>query len=90
MGQDGCYRDELQIQVLQSYYLYEMSSRGDQKSGHYFRQAVVAFVIAASVVTADLATFSDRVDVRRFVLFGMAGLLAACTVFVTPIKKILT
>jgi hypothetical protein len=64
-----------------------MHLRIDHEWRPFFRGAVVGLLVAASTFTADLAAFAGHLDLLRFVLFGIAALLAACLAISSIIIK---
>jgi len=64
-----------------------MSAGDGTKRRTYVRRAVVGLAVVASTVAADLAANVEHVDPSRFVVFGVAGVLAAVVVLVTPASQ---
>ena len=64
-----------------------MSPSGDRDRGPYDRVVLVGLTVAASTITADLATFAGPLQTSRVVLFVIAGLLAAAVTLLPLLQK---
>jgi hypothetical protein len=73
--------------ILPLHCLLAMSSGDDIKRKAYIRRAVVGLAVVASTVAANLAAFVEHVNPSRFVMFGVAGVLAAVVTPVPPITQ---
>jgi hypothetical protein len=67
-----------------------MSVGRDDKRWPRFRQMTLGLLVVASTITADLAGFSEHLDLQRVMLFCLSGVSAASVALMisTPQKKV--
>ena len=60
-----------------------MSSGDDHERRTHLRRAAVGLAVGASTVAADLVTFAGRPDFPKFMMIGLAAVLAAVVALLT-------